>query len=97
MMLKSTIVVKGCVLDGDLGPLSVVWLQLHEDLQDGLGPVGAVGQQTQVREGLLRRARLPLHLGQLVTWPPREGYGGKCHTLLTWNMPAHGTCVRRLP
>ena len=37
-----------------------------EYLQDGVCPVRSVGQQTQVREWLLRTARLALELGELV-------------------------------
>lgn len=57
-------------LDGDLWALSVLWLEVHEDLQNGLSPVRAVGEQTQIRQRLLRSARLPFHLRELITSQP---------------------------
>lgn len=38
----------GHSLDGDLWALPVLRLQVHEDLQDGLGPVAAVGEEPEV-------------------------------------------------
>ena len=56
------------ILDGDLRPLSIVRFKVHKNFQDGLGPVGAIGQKTKVRKWLLRCACLPFDFGQLVTW-----------------------------
>lgn len=55
-----------CILDGYLGPLSIVRFKVHENFQNGLWPVGAIGQQPEVRQRLLRRSRLPFHFRELV-------------------------------
>ena len=47
-------------------PSTPLELHVEQDLQDGLGPVAAVGEQAKVREGLLRRACLTLDLRQLI-------------------------------
>jgi hypothetical protein len=53
---------------------------LHKDFHDGLRPVAAITQQTQVRQRLLRRARFTLHFGQLVTFTPRKRARTHTHT-----------------
>lgn len=58
------------LLDCDLWPFSVLWFEVHEDLQNCLRPVWAVGEQTQIRQRLLRSARLPFHLRELITSQP---------------------------
>lgn len=55
------------ILDGYLGPLSIVRFKVHENFQNGLWPVGAIGQQPEVRQRFLRCSRLPFHFGELVT------------------------------
>lgn len=55
------------ILDSDLGPLSIVRFKVHEYFQNGLWPVGAVGQQPEVREGFLWCSCFPFHLRELIT------------------------------
>lgn len=56
------------LLDGDDGPIVALWgCHVDENLQDGLGPVTSVGQQTKVRQRLLRGTSLSFTFGQLVT------------------------------
>lgn len=55
------------ILDGNLGPLSVVRFKVHKNFQDGLGPIGAIGQKTEVRKWLLWSSCFPFYLGKLVT------------------------------
>ena len=50
------------ILDGDLWPFSIVRLEVHENFEDGLGPVGAIGQEAEVRKWLLRSSGLPFYL-----------------------------------
>lgn len=50
------------ILDGDLWPFSIVRFEVHENFEDGLGPVGAIGQKTEVRKWLLRSSGLPFYL-----------------------------------
>ena len=50
------------VFDGQRPP------EVPEDLQEDPGPVAAVAQLAQVRQGLLRGAHRTLDLGQLVAW-----------------------------
>ena len=52
-----------CSLDSDGGGTIVLCTaQREQDLQDGLGPVAAVGEEAKVRERLLGGARLVLNL-----------------------------------
>lgn len=72
-------------LNSDLWPLSVVRFEVHEDFQDGLGPVGAVRQQTEIRQRLLRRSRLSFHLGQLITCHTHKPVGHWQQNWTSWN------------
>ena len=41
------------LLDGDVGRVSILSLQVQQNLQDSLCPVASVGEQPQVWQGLL--------------------------------------------
>lgn len=56
------------LLDCDLWPFSVLWFEVHEDLQNCLRPVWAVGEQTQIRQRLLWSTRFSFHFRELITW-----------------------------
>lgn len=55
------------ILDGYLGPLSIVRFKVHENFQNGLWPVGAIGEQPEIRERFLRCSRLSFHFRELIT------------------------------